>query len=220
MFEDLMPFASRDKDGRFPLNHVCAVEGMACASDLTIMVVRPVMAGETETGWVIDYSKYPNFMNIINQHNWDFCPYKWPNIDARECPDCGHLGHTWKSIVCPECDGAGETTCSECGSDVKCVRCRGKGDIGNERECLKCNGKGVIRQDGSAGDKYIEWNGVWLRTWQVCAIRDLAKRAGHENEIQSYVPILKDENDSKAVLFKFGMYRGAVMTVRKDYMED
>jgi len=52
-----------------------------------------------------------------------------------ECRDC-------RRKMCDDCDGAGSTTCSECGQDVKCDTCDGEGYL-PDHVCPKCGGGGM-----------------------------------------------------------------------------
>jgi hypothetical protein len=69
---------------------------------------------------------------------------KLPPALYKPCFECKGDGH-WRK--CPECEGTGETECSECGQDHTCADCKGMGEIpglNGERECGACDGTGKI----------------------------------------------------------------------------
>ncbi len=140
IFKDCADVPDGPLSFRYDMTKPFIHEGRIYATDARIIVRGPVP--EYENIPTVS-EKPPRDCHTMPQWN----PANYSESPVAELPDvpaimetCSYCKGKGKDPYCIECNGRGDTECSECGHETKCKPCDGRGYIVGE--CASCDGTG------------------------------------------------------------------------------
>ena len=122
--EILQSFCSTN-DMRLPLQKPNLLEGFIYATDGHILIRVPAIQAE---GTVENNPDYPNAEKVI-QGIIDNCYIEFDFSKKFDCEFEPLYEKVLKKEECEQCDGDGNCTCDECGTQHECGECDGTGEI-------------------------------------------------------------------------------------------
>lgn len=113
-----------------------------------------VYATDGHTVIEVPAADYPEVVAPNTLCGLDIIGLRWPPSPAWEpmpallpdsmqtCLEC--QGTKFQEMDCPECEGQGTITCSECDAKHKCSHCKGTGGVLSDEPCPACSGAGEL----------------------------------------------------------------------------
>lgn len=144
----LQPFCSTDPLRPW-MQQPVIWQGHLYATDGRSLACVPVDLPDSESITTIPTFKLKRIVDCVRDLIATQPPHTIPELppaQTKPCHECKGDGHFKK---CAECDGTGETECSECGQDHTCGDCKGVGvvpDLSGEINCERCDGTGKLPQ--------------------------------------------------------------------------
>lgn len=125
-----------DSPSRYGINKYHWMDGYLCATDGRVLI-RYKMDHKP----VVEYAEgYPDVNSVLSglKPGEEISLIDLCKGETVKCEECGGTGRN--SVICPECEGDGSSSCPTCGHEKNCERCHGDGHIPGVDICRFCGG--------------------------------------------------------------------------------